>query len=587
MLKDYTTLFCLLLFVVNLLGQVPKSPDSLQTPFEIGRSLQTATHAEGIAFYEKLSRAFPKYLRLETRGSTDCGVPLHLVVVADDATKASPLYASRKNKCIWLINNAIHAGEPDGVDASMLFVRDLMLDSVNRKRVLENAIILILPFYNVDGVLNRNSTSRANQNGPESYGFRGNGKNLDLNRDFTKADTKNTRSFLQIYNQWMPDLFLDTHVSNGADYQYTMTLLSTQSDKLHPLLGRFQQDTVLPFLYDKMKLRGNEMCPYIHFEASLEKGILGFLDLPRYSTGFAALHHTYGFMSETHMLKPFKDRVAATRTLMHTFCELIENQHFNILSTRRQAIQESVVQKQFDIHWKLDTTQRESLIFKGYEAKYKQSQVTNLPQLWYDKKAPYSKAIPYFPHFIPSLTVQKPIAYILPRAYAEVAERLQINGVRIELLEEDTSFDVEMYYIRGYQTSSFPYEGHYLHNEVKVEPVRMRRHFRKGDYRIRTNQPANRLILEMLEPQAPDSYFCWNFFDGILMQKEGYSDYVFEPLAAAFLKKNPDVRRKLEEKRLKEPEFARSSAAQLDFIYKHSPYYEVTHQLYPVGRVLN
>jgi Zinc carboxypeptidase len=587
MFKNYILIPFLQLFVGIIHAQMPKPPDSLRTPFEIGRGLQTATHAEGIAFYDKLSRTFPKWLRFETRGSTDCGVPLHLLVVADDAMRASPQYAAKKNKCIWLINNAIHAGEPDGVDASMLFIRDLMLDSVNRKRVLENAIILILPFYNVDGALNRNSTTRTNQNGPESYGFRGNGKNLDLNRDFTKADTKNTRSFLQIYNQWMPDLLLDTHVSNGADYQYTMTLLPTQSDKLHPLLARFQQDTILPFLYDKMKLHGNEMCPYINFEETPDKGITGFLDLPRYSTGFAALHHAYGFMSETHMLKPFKDRVAATRLLMHTFCELIDNQFVNICATRKQAIQESIAQKQFDIQWKLDTSKRKSLIFKGYEAKYKQSQVTNLPQLWYDKKTPYTKSIPYFPHFKPTLNIQKPVAYILPRAYAEVAERLQINGVRIELLEEDDTLDVEMYYIRDFKTTSFPYEGHYLHSQVQVEPVRMKRRFRKGDYRIRMNQAANRLITEMLEPQASDSYFCWNFFDGILMQKEGYSDYVFEPLAAEILKKNPDLKRKLDEKRTKEPEFARSGAAQLDFIYKNSPYYEVTHQLYPVGRVLN
>jgi hypothetical protein len=287
------------------------------------------------------------------------------------------------------------------------------------------------------------------------------------------------------------------------------------------------------------------------------------------------------------MLKPFKDRVAATRLLMHTFCELIDNQFVNICATRKQAIYASIGQKQFDIQWKLDTSKRKSLIFKGYEAKYKQSQVTNLPQLWYDKKAPYTKAVPYFPHFKPTLTIQKPVAYILPRAYAEVAERLQINGVRIELLEEDDTLDVEMYYIRDFKTTSFPYEGHYLHSQVTVEPVRMKRRFRKGDYRIRMNQMANRLIMEMLEPQAPDSYFCWNFFDGILMQKEGYSDYVFEPLAAEILKKNLDLKRKLDEKRLKEPDFARSGDAQLDFIYKNSPYYEVTHQLYPVGRILN
>ena len=76
----------------------------------------------------------------------------------------------------------------------------------------------------------------------------------------------------------------------------------------------------------------------------------------------------------------------------------------------------------------------------------------------------------------------------------------------------------------------------------------------------------------------------WNFFDAILQQKEGYSDYRWEDLAAEVLRKDPVLRAKLEEKKAGDPKFAANGPAQLDFIYKNSPYYEPGHNRYPVYR---
>ncbi len=211
--------------------------------------------------------------------------------------------------------------------------------------------------------------------------------------------------------------------------------------------------------------------------------------------------------------------------------------------------------------------------------------MSGLPRLWYDRAEPYEKKIPYYNHFHPSLTVKKPAAYIIPQAWENVIQRLELNQVRMERIDRDQEFEVEMYTIGSFKNRD-AWEGHYYHSNIQVEKSTRKQRFHRGDYIIYTDQDANRYLLETLEPQAPDSWVAWNFFDSILMQKEYFSAYVFEDLAAQFLKENPDVRKALEAKKKKEPDFAASAKDQLDWVYRHSPWYEPTHRLYPVARLI-
>ena len=89
----------------------------------------------------------------------------------------------------------------------------------------------------------------------------------------------------------------------------------------------------------------------------------------------------------------------------------------------------------------------------------------------------------------------------------------------------------------------------------------------------------------MLEPTGDDSFFAWNFFDGILQQKEGYSDYRWDDVAADILKANPAVKLELEKKKKTDTAFAVNASAQLNWIYKKSAYYEPAHLRYPVYRI--
>lgn len=551
-----------------------------ETPFEKSQHKATATYPEVIKYYQELDKTYAQ-AKLITYGPTDFGEPLHLMVLSKDQT-FDPNLIRKQNKRILLINNGIHPGEPEGVDASMMFARDLLKNN----KLPANVVIIIIPLYNIDGSYNRSSTSRANQNGPIAYGFRGNNRNLDLNRDFIKTDSKNSASFQQIFNVWQPEVFVDTHTSNGADYQYTMTLIPTQKDKLHPILSKYLTGSMVPSLYKQMADKGYELIPYINsVEETPDAGITGFLEPARFSTGYAALHNSIGFMPETHMLKAYDKRVDATYKLLQTYIDIVVRDAQQIGMNKQQADQQVAAQKEFPLEWKLDTSRYDSILFKGYTAKKKPSEVSGADRLYYDRKAPYKKYIKQWNNFIPSVSITKPVAYIIPQAWGRVVELLKLNGVAVSQLAEDVKIPAELYYIKDYKTAGSPYEGHYIHSAVQVSPVKQTLQYYKGDYVIYVNQVQNRYIVETLEPQATDSFFNWNFFDSILGQKEHYSAYVFEDTAAQLLKDNPELKTLLEQEKAKNPALAKSGQAQLQFVYKNSAYYEKTHLRYPVGRL--
>jgi len=548
-----------------------------QTAFERD-SNTTATYEEVMAFYRTLDERHAACTLL-TCGPTDSGQPLHLFVMARDG-QFDPQRLHQQEKTIVLINNGIHPGEPEGIDASMMLARNLL----EQDRLPRNAVLCIVPVYNIGGMLNR-GTSRANQNGPESYGFRGNARNLDLNRDFIKTDSHNSRSFQEIFNRWQPDVFMDTHTSNGADYQYVMTLIDTQVDKLHPAL-RNTASAFTTELYARMEKSGYEMVPYVNFMGrSPESGLVSFFESPRYSTGYAALHHTFGYMPETHMWKPYPQRVRSTYALLDHFVKLADERAGELHVRRKQALEQSKSQQRFVLTWKLDTTVHERIVFKGYESGEKPSDVSGFPRQYYDRGRPFTSEIPYYNRYKPDIVVEKPDAYVIPQAWRVTVDLLQLNGVAVERLEQDTVLTLQMYYIVDYQTGRNPYEGHYLHSKVRLRHEIQQIQCYKGDYLVVTDQPNNRYIVEALEPQATDSYFNWNFFDSILGQKEYFSAYIFEDEAFRMLEEDPELRKQFEQAKAEDELLRNDGGAQLDWLYKRSPYYEKTHLRYPIGRL--
>tara|TARA_B110000046_G_scaffold47958_1_gene53082 strand:+ start:62789 stop:64444 length:1656 start_codon:yes stop_codon:yes gene_type:complete len=545
---------------------------------------QTYAYAELIETYQAIASK-SKYAQFSEFGKSDIGKPIHLVVIAKNGD-FSPEKARKNRKSILLINNGIHAGEACGIDASVELVNKLTDPKHEFHGMLDSVVVLIIPVYNVGGMLNRGSFSRANQNGPEEHGFRGNAKNLDLNRDFIKLDSRNAKTFTKLFRAWDPDIFIDTHTTNGSDHQYTLTLINTQKDKLNPVLSQYAEQNMVPAFYQAMENKSMNIIPYVsNYKSSPDQGIKAFLETPRYSSGYTALFDCFSFITEAHVYKSFTQRVQHTLAFLETVITYSAENATALQKKRREAKEYTERQSKYTLEWELDTMTLEKISFSGYESVIRESELTEQEMMFYNREEPFSRKVPYYNSFKTKIQIEKPKFYIVPQAYERVIDRLLLNDVRIRVMEIDSLVSVYVYYIKDYVSPKTPYEGHFLHTNIEVEKRLQQVQLYKGDYWIEVNQESNRYIVETLEPQSVDGFFAWNFFDGIVQQKEWFSDYSFEPKAIQFLKDNPQVKEEFENKKATDRVFANNSWAQLYYIYKKSPYYEKTVNRYPVYRI--
>ncbi|TXH23310.1 MAG: hypothetical protein E6Q95_00400 [Chitinophagaceae bacterium] len=571
-------IFALVLFSSLLQVKAQK----ITTKVENSSFKETPTYYEIIDWWKKLDALSPK-VTMKAMGTTDAGFPLHLILVNNKGYQDIKKI-KQDNQRIIFVNNGIHPGEPDGIDASMMLVRDIVEKKVS---LPDNITLAIIPVYNIGGCLNRSENYRVDQNGPNAFGFRGNSQNYDLNRDFIKCDSKEAKTFTEIFHWLDADIFIDNHVSNGADYQHIMTLLTTQHNKMGGSMGKYLHEVMRPAIYQSMQLKNYPLIPYVNVWGNgPDKGWNEFWDSPRYGSGYGTLWNTFSFVTESHMLKPYEQRVKGTYALMQSFIDFASNNSAQLKLQKQKAELQTQQQQEFPIKYRLDSITNTNYLFKGYEAGRTTSGVSGLQVLFYDKTKPYEKQIPIYDHYQPVKFIKKPKAYIIPQGWVKVIELLNLNQVKMQALKKDTSIHVEIYYIDNYKSSATPYEGHHLNSSVTLIKKEQKVNFRKGDILIPMNQKANRFLIETLEPEAEDSYFVWNFFDGILGQKEGFSGYAFEPIAAEYLKQHPQLKAELEKKKATDAAFANSASAQLNFVYMNSPFYEPDFKKYPVFRVL-
>jgi hypothetical protein len=342
----------------------------------------------------------------------------------------------------------------------------------------------------------------------------------------------------------------------------------------------------MPQLEEKLEAKDWDITPYVNvFNRTPESGFSQFKDSPRYSTGYTTLFNTLGMMVETHMLKPYKQRVEGTYELMKSMVEITESQGKKISDLRKKQFSTWTVGNDYPLAWQIDTTKSSTLNFKGFEGQMIESNLTGAKRLKYDSNKPFEKEVKYQNYFKSTHTVKIPKGYIIPQGMHHVIDRLKLNNIEMTQLKKDTLIAVESYRISDYKSRTSPYEGHYLHYNTKVEASNEKLNFRTGDYLVNVDQKGLRYLLETLEPTAPDSFFNWNFFDTILQQKEGFSPYVWEDKASLLLKANPKLQIEFNVKKSYDKDFANNWYAQLDWLHKKSNSYEKAHMQYPIYRL--
>ncbi|MFC2089178.1 M14 family metallopeptidase [Bacteroidota bacterium] len=544
---------------------------------------KTPTWEEVIDLYRDLDKRYSNASLLEA-GTTDVGKPLHLFVISDDAS-LRPEEIHKVGKRIIMINNGIHPGESNGIDASIEFAYEILSGKHAYSANLKNTVILIIPVFNVGGALNRSPYHRANQNGPEEHGFRGNARNLDLNRDFVKMDSRNARSIAKIIHKWDPDIFIDTHSTNGADYPYTVTIIPSHHQQLAPSQSAFMKDVMLPELFLRMNESPDKMSQYVNiFRGSPEEGFRGFFEYPRYLAGYTSTFNILSFTIETHMLKPYADRVQSTKQLLGEMLKFTSEHADEIASNKKAAIESVINQNIHVLQWKSDTSRYDMIDFTGYKAKYKPSELTGQQMLYYDREDIWKAKIPFYDYFQPAIEVEAPEYYIVPGAWNDVIERLKCSNIQMHTLTNDTTLNAQAYFIDAFESGRQPYNGHYWHYNTSVHAENVDIQLYSGDIIIPVKQRGAPYIVHTLEPRGYDSFFSWNFFDACLSRKEYFSPYLFEETAIHFLEQNPEIKKEFESLKEQDPDFSNNARSQLYWIYSRSPWSEPTYQRYPVYR---
>jgi hypothetical protein len=540
---------------------------------------QSPTYPKLVQFYDSLAKKGK--VEFYNMGKSDFGLPIYLCVLNGEKDSLKT-FNNFKNQSAIFVNNGIHPGEPDGINAC----GKITLDYVNKKlKFKKDVSFSFVLCYNVGGMMNRSSSSRANQNGPEEYGFRGNAQNLDLNRDFIKMDSENAFTFVKIFQAILPDIFIDTHVSNGADYQYTLTLIYPLKERLETPYRILTYKHFIPQMELAMQEYKIDLIPYVESVGKTpDEGIEAFNDLPRYAQGYASLFPCISLTTETHMLKAFPQRVEATYMYLKEIINWAEKNHKTIKNVRKQTI-ESMEKKKYFPYSFLRTDEFDSILFHGFEAGYKKSEVTDLERLYYDRTKPFSKKIPYYNVYKSQDSAKIPEFYIVGSQCKDVISRLKQNKIEMRALTQDSVLSLTFFRVKDYKNGSKPYEGHFLHKEIIVEEQEGKIQLKKGDILINTNQLGKKFICSVLEPEAEDSYFAWNFFDSYIQEKEYFSDYVFEDLAVEILNQNSELRLLFQEKKKNDAKFASSQWEQLYFIYQNSKYFEPSFMRLPVFKL--
>lgn len=543
------------------------------------KSNETPTYKEVLDFYEKYAQQHED-IALYNMGNSDYGLPIYLCVLngEKDSTKT---FLNARNGSTILINNGIHPGEPCGINASMQLVIEFSnMPEIGKKNF---PTVGIITGYNVGGMKNRGAYSRANQDGPAEHGFRGNAQNLDLNRDFIKMDSENMWTFATIFHALDPDVFIDTHTTNGADYQYAMTYIVPLYDRMPKPTRDLLFDNMLPYLKENMPKKWNyDITPYVSMNGkTLDEGIHAFNPLPRYAMGYADLFNALSFTTEAHMLKPFEDRVRSTYAFLVETLAWMVNNGDEIEKARIAAFKEQLSENKYPVDFSYSGTE-DSILFKGFEWTYKPSTLTEQERLFYDRDQPFERYIPHHFRYDAAREVDVPSYYVVGGQAKKVIAQLEANKVNFNRITSDTTILVNNYRVVNFESPTKPYEGHFLHSKVEIDQEQDSVRFKKGDILIPTNQRHQRFIVSVLDPRMEDSYFAWNFFDSYVQQKEYFSAYVFEESAEKLLTENPDLEKKFRAKQKEDTTFAENRWAQLYFLYKNSPYYEASHNVLPV-----
>lgn len=575
------------LLIASFLTVVVASPSShgqeLLTGYERSGYRQTPRYAETVDFCRKLAEA-SEFVSYTTFGVSPQGRDLPLLIV-DKSMRFEPVDDDRVKLMVFA---CIHAGESDGKDAGLMLVRDFVRDG-KLSSEFDNVVLLFVPIFNVDGHEKFSPYNRINQAGPEEMGYRVTAQGYNLNRDFIKADAPEMRFWLRLFNEWLPDMFVDIHVTDGADYQYVVTYgIETHENLVEPVRTWIDED-FLPNINERMSSHGFPLIPYVITRdyQHITNGLIGIMWSPRYSTGYGTIQNRPAMLVETHMLKDYQTRVEGTYTLLQELIGHLDQNATELTEAVDIAdleVARNLAGTYYTVAYDRTKDTTEMLSFKGVSVTVRESDISGGEWVIWENE-PRDYTVPYLSEYEPSDSVVIPEAYIIPPEWADEIEVLAAHGVQIERLDGAHTLDVRTYRFDDVEWYDEPYEGHMMVSGFEMEDVSVTKTFPDNSAVIVMNQRANQVAIHLLEPEARDSFIRWGFFSTIFGQKEYFESYVMEQIAREMLNDNPELRIEFDSILSSDTTFAASPRARLQFFYERSPYWDADINLYPVGRL--
>jgi len=562
------------------------TPQDWTTYYEASGYKRTPSYSETIAYCQRLADASP-WVQYSSFGESAQGRALPLVIV-DRHGNFTPEAVRRTDNVVFLIQAGIHSGEIDGKDAGLMLVRDIAITK-QLAALVDHATILFIPIFNVDGHERFGPLNRPNQNGPEEMGWRTTAANLNLNRDYLKADAQEMRAWLALYRAWLPEFFADCHVTDGADYQYTVTYTLEVLGDMDEGLTKWTADRFLVPMERRMADAGYPLISYQWYRRHNDprSGIVSWVATPRYSQGYTAVQNRPGLLIETHSLKDYRTRVHGTYTMLVNTLEVLgtehETLHALVADADRRTAQPEFRSHPFPLQFQMSLQDSVMIDFLGVEYNVVESELTG--GSWYRYTGePVTYPIPYFNHQVVAASVDLPEAYIIPPEWSDVIDRLELHGVRVHKTERAQTIPVQLYQLHSPEWQAEPYEGRHrvsYHYETVEESVS----YPAGSVVVDMNQRAARVAAHALEPDGPDSFLSWGFFDAIFEQKEYIETYVIEELARKMIEENPALGDELDA--WKKGHTHADPREIRHWLYRRSPYWDHTKDLYPVGRILD
>ncbi len=599
-MKSLAAALALVVLAPSLL-RAAETPADWQTPAEKSGYAKTPRYDETIAYLRRVAAAAPGQVRIETFGRTGEGRDLVAVIASRDGV-FDPAALHRAGRPVVLILNAIHAGEMDGKDSCLALLRDMVVTN-SKAGLLERTVVVIIPIYNADGHERFGPYHRINQNGPEEAGWRTTAVNLNLNRDFLKADAPETRAFLRLWNRWLPDYFVDDHVTDGADYPYDITIGVDAGPDLPAAIASWQSEVVWPFVVRSANAAGHVAGPLVSLKdaADPSEGMTLWPAIPRFSTGYAIIQNRPAMIVEMHMLKDYRTRVTGNTETLVALLEVIHRDAEKLVRMNREAdaatVAAGAATPRGEVPLLLEADgSTEPFDYKGYRSEESLSEISGGLATVY-RKEPLDVTIPRQTRLRVAKAVVPPAAYVVPAPWNAVIDLLAAHGLRLARLSRPWEGEVETYRCEGARWHPSPFEG----RQVLFSPgegtpksdaspghcrlVRERVWFPAGSAVVPLDQRAARVAIHLLEPAAPDSALAWGSFNAVFEQKEFGENYVVEKLAREMLAKDPKLAAEFEARVAADPKFAGSPEARLDFFFQRSPWRDPRLGLYPVGRL--